>query len=47
MSLTTGGADGRLTLRTVLLNAFDKQGFALYTNLENHKARQLSENAEE
>ena len=45
MSLATVGADGRPTLRTVLLKNFDARGFVFYTNLESRKARQLSENA--
>ena len=45
MSLATAGADGRPTLRTVLLKSFDGRGFVFYTNLESRKARQISENA--
>jgi pyridoxamine 5'-phosphate oxidase len=37
--------DGRPTLRTVLLKAFDERGFVFYTNLESRKARQILENA--
>lgn len=44
-SLTTAGADGRPTQRTVLLKGFDERGFVFYTNLESRKARQISENA--
>ena len=43
-SLATVGADGRPTLRTVLLKGFDERGFVFYTNLESRKARQISEN---
>jgi len=45
MSLATAGAEGRPTLRTVLLKSFDGRGFVFYTNLESRKARQISENA--
>lgn len=44
MSLATAGADGRATLRTVLLKHFDGRGFVFYTNLESRKARQIFEN---
>src|SRR5512144_818679 len=44
MSLATVGRDGRPTLRTVLLKAFDERGFVFYTNLESRKTRQISEN---
>ena len=44
MSLATVDADGRPTLRTVLLKGFDERGFVFYTNLESRKARQLSGN---
>ncbi len=44
MSLATVGADGRPTLRTVLLKSFDERGFVFYTNLDSRKARQISEN---
>jgi pyridoxamine 5'-phosphate oxidase len=44
MSLATVGADGRPTLRTVLLKAFDERGFVFYTNLESRKARQIADN---
>jgi pyridoxamine 5'-phosphate oxidase len=45
MSLATVGADGRPTIRTVLLKSFDERGFVFYTNLESRKARQIGENA--
>lgn len=45
MSLATVGADGRPTLRTVLLKGFDERGFVFYTNLESRKAQQISENS--
>jgi len=45
MSLATVDAEGRPTLRTVLLKGFDARGFVFYTNLESRKARQISGNA--
>jgi pyridoxamine 5'-phosphate oxidase len=45
MSLATVDADGRPTLRTVLLKSFDEGGFVFYTNLESRKARQISRSA--
>jgi pyridoxamine 5'-phosphate oxidase len=45
MSLATAWADGRPSVRTVLLKAFDSRGFVFFTNLESKKARQLAENA--
>jgi len=44
MSLATAGADGRVTCRTVLLKAWDEQGFVFFTNYESEKARQIAEN---
>ena len=44
LSLATVAADGRPTLRTVLLKSFDARGFVFFTNLESRKARQISEN---
>jgi pyridoxamine 5'-phosphate oxidase len=44
MSLATAGADGRVTCRTVLLKAWDEQGFVFFTNYESEKAAQLTEN---
>ncbi len=44
MSLATVGADGRPTLRTVLLKKWDRDGFVFFTNLESRKARQIAEN---
>jgi pyridoxamine 5'-phosphate oxidase len=44
MSVATVDADGRPTLRTVLLKAFDERGFVFYTNLESRKARQIAAN---
>lgn len=44
MALATAGADGRPTVRMVLLKKADPLGFVFYTNLESPKARQLREN---
>ncbi|MGD0815090.1 MAG: pyridoxamine 5'-phosphate oxidase [Verrucomicrobiota bacterium] len=44
MSLATAGADGRPSVRTVLLKSYDTRGFVFFTNFESRKARQLMEN---
>ena len=44
MSLATVDAEGRATLRTVLLKKWDRRGFVFFTNLESRKARQLEAN---
>ncbi|MDX2081448.1 MAG: pyridoxamine 5'-phosphate oxidase [Terrimicrobiaceae bacterium] len=44
MSLATAGADGRPSLRTVLLKAYDDRGFVFFTNYGSRKARQLTDN---
>lgn len=44
MVLGTAGKTGRITQRTVLLKAFDRDGFVFYTNYESRKAKQLGEN---
>lgn len=45
MSLATATADGKPSVRTVLLKQFDEQGFVFFTNLGSRKAQQISENA--
>ncbi|MGP8200627.1 MAG: pyridoxamine 5'-phosphate oxidase [Limisphaerales bacterium] len=44
MSLATAGADGRPSVRTVLLKSYDTRGFVFFTNFESRKARQIKEN---
>lgn len=44
MQVATVGTNGKPTLRTVLLKAFDERGFVFYTNYHSQKARQLEEN---
>lgn len=41
MSLATVDADGRPSVRTVLLKAFDTRGFVFYTNKRSRKGRQI------
>ncbi len=44
MSVATVDADGRPSLRMVLLRGFDERGFVFYTNLESRKAHALQVN---
>lgn len=44
MSLATASADGLPLVRTVLLKAFDRDGFVFYTNYGSRKAKHLAEN---
>jgi pyridoxamine 5'-phosphate oxidase len=43
-ALATVGADGRPSVRTVLLKDVDERGFVFYTNYESQKGRQLGAN---
>jgi len=44
LSLATVGPDGMPSLRTVLLKAFDHEGFVFYTNYGSRKARDIEAN---
>jgi pyridoxamine 5'-phosphate oxidase len=44
MALATADAEGRPSVRMVLLKGFDEAGFTFYTNLESRKARELEAN---
>lgn len=44
MSLATATADGRPSVRIVLLKGRDARGFVFYTNMESRKGNELGEN---
>ncbi|QFR02688.1 pyridoxamine 5'-phosphate oxidase [Streptomyces phaeolivaceus] len=44
MVVSTADAEGRPASRTVLMKAYDAQGFVFYTNYGSRKARDLAEN---
>ncbi|MFQ5754065.1 MAG: pyridoxamine 5'-phosphate oxidase [bacterium] len=44
VTLATATADGKHSVRVVLLKGFDSQGFVFYTNLESRKATELRAN---
>src|ERR1051325_1928371 len=41
MALATAAADGRRSVRTVLLKGADERGFVFYTNYGSRKAREM------
>ncbi len=45
LSLATASADGRPSVRTVLLKLYDEKGFVFFTNYASRKAKDLTENA--
>jgi pyridoxamine 5'-phosphate oxidase len=44
MSLATAGADGKPSVRIVLLKGFDQHGFVFFTNYDSEKGKQLEDN---
>ncbi|MEV6385979.1 pyridoxamine 5'-phosphate oxidase [Streptomyces sp. NPDC051773] len=44
MVVSTADAEGRPSSRTVLMKAYDADGFVFYTNYDSRKARDLAEN---
>jgi pyridoxamine 5'-phosphate oxidase len=44
MTVATATADGRPSVRVVLLRGFDERGFVFYTNYESRKAADLEDN---
>lgn len=44
MAVATANADGRPSVRMVLLKAYDDRGFVFYTNLTSRKSRDLQSN---
>ena len=44
MALATATADGRPSVRQVLLKAFDERGFIFYTNFDSRKGEEIAEN---
>lgn len=44
MTVATVGADGRPSVRTVLLKHWDHRGFVFFTNVESRKAEQIATN---
>ncbi|WP_128375244.1 pyridoxamine 5'-phosphate oxidase [Streptomyces cavernae] len=44
MVVSTADAEGRPSSRTVLMKAYDAQGFVFYTNYDSRKARDLARN---
>lgn len=46
MVLATSDLAGKINQRTVLLKAYDEEGFVFFTNYASRKARQIGENAQ-
>lgn len=46
MTLATTGSDGSVNARTVLIKAFDEEGFVFFTNYTSAKSKQLDFNAQ-
>ena len=44
MSLATADANGKISVRTMLLKDFDEKGFVFYTNKNSNKGQQLAQN---
>lgn len=44
ISLGTSSADGRISVRTVLMKGYDENGFVFFTNYNSKKGNQLSSN---
>ena len=44
MAAATASADGRPSVRMVLLKGFDARGFVFFTGYESRKGRELTEN---
>ena len=44
MQLATVAANGKPSIRTVLLKSYDEQGFVFFTNYHSQKSQQISEN---
>jgi len=44
MTLGTATADGRVSIRVMLMKGFDRRGFVFYTNLVSRKAGELNQN---
>ena len=44
MQLATASPEGRPSVRTVLMKAFDEKGFVFYTNYGSQKAQEISVN---
>lgn len=46
MTLATVSADGKPSIRTVLLKLYDQQGLVFFTNYQSKKARDIAQNAQ-